>query len=219
MCDVCEHIFVDAQAIRIEGEATGISIDMPVSDCPQCGGSARIVRGTWDHTTDGVLVLRRALEPRQLRALARKLASRSRAEIVDLQDRLRDAQTRHDDTAAVRTLSELGVVDASALKRRLGTHEQRTEVYAIVSLILTVIAVAVAMLDRGESLSEQDITRILQLQQEGAPPPNQTTDRRLTDLPRSTYPPNEPCPCGSGKKWKRCHGAHPQLRAQDEGPT
>jgi preprotein translocase subunit SecA len=38
---------------------------------------------------------------------------------------------------------------------------------------------------------------------------NAATDTSVTNTPRRTTKirPNEPCPCGSGKKYKHCHGA------------
>lgn len=36
---------------------------------------------------------------------------------------------------------------------------------------------------------------------------------------RDAHRRNDPCPCGSGRKWKHCHGAHPSLRDRQRPPA
>jgi uncharacterized protein YecA (UPF0149 family) len=51
--------------------------------------------------------------------------------------------------------------------------------------------------------STRDISRDDQAEVEGADPKQKTAKREEAKVGR-----NEPCPCGSGKKYKKCHGAN-----------
>ena len=92
--------------------------------------------------------------------------------------------------------------------------QNRAELYAFIQVVLAAIAILLTAAST-QSISikdvDVDINRVIEItiEQQQQPPSNRPSVERSTGVSTrsaETVGRNEPCPCGSGKKYKKCHG-------------
>jgi hypothetical protein len=102
-------------------------------------------------------------------------------------------------SSAEATLTDESRTWLDALRARLPDHNARMELIALLTLVVTVMA----YLDRGEpSLPEPPVELLEQLEELQ----ERVEELEQDDTDHLELTPNAPCPCGSGTKYKKCHG-------------
>jgi hypothetical protein len=119
---------------------------------------------------------------------------------------LREARSRRDTFEQVGNQVRAKMPELGGLSDIL--PRTRSELYPFIAIILAIITL---LIQRREPTASIDINTVMNLvtQAEGNSPTKpkpaadnvDTTPKALLKVGR-----NEPCPCGSGKKYKRCHG-------------
>ena len=193
VCDVCGSFFptygfyaADNEYVELlEPPTVTIGPDVPVPDCPVCGGTSHILSGEYNLVGDTLQLLQGP--------------ERTVSELQRLAQILREARNRNADLDEIRQAvreeaPELGKI-ADLLPRN------RAELYAFIALILTAIQL---LLSSPANIQDVNIDADVVInktieQHRGVEPTN--TPRLVPKVGR-----NEPCPCGSGKKYKKCHG-------------
>jgi preprotein translocase subunit SecA len=81
----------------------------------------------------------------------------------------------------------------------------RSELYSFISMILAAVALVLSAGKRQASRPEITIQQVIEqtYAQTAAPVRAKAVTSRAAAAPGR----NDPCPCGSGKKYKKCHGA------------
>lgn len=185
-CDDCGLVFLP-NAMRAEnGGRIYIADEANVTiECPRCGGTGRFSAGLYEATAEGLRVI--------------ATSAKSADSLERLRRLLEDARAKHSSREAVAEAIEQDAPEFAALAalvRRL----RGVPIIAWITLALAIVGLQLAM-STDQQLKDIDSTvnRILQqVSQPEVPTP------AIQAAPRVGR--NDPCPCGSGKKYKRCHG-------------
>lgn len=198
ICDTCLTVW-DPHAFNISG-ATNVHIeDVTVSPCPKCGGVGHIPDGIYSATTDTITVL-----------VATAQSARSLAALAGVLQRAREQHANAEQVA--RLLEEEKSTDLKPMATVVRRLPKRLDVKYWIGITLAVIAILQAQAsDRKIETIESQVEHIYaQVVAPAAVPtaiplPTAGTAPTLSQYPKVGR--NEPCPCGSGRKYKRCHGA------------
>jgi hypothetical protein len=192
LCEQCSTVFTADNIIGGSGDVTFTLTDTSVGPCPNCGGMGRVPDGDYRMVKDTVQLLR-GRSPEQLLRLVNVLQTYRDA--PDLDDRVRTE-----------------VPELAAALQQDGTVDWKFWLPVLVAVLLFLLGPKYASMFEKPDPSLQEIVQILERE---ASPTSAPTPEVSNKTPR-----NAPCPCGSGRKFKRCHGAHPTLRPTsiDEQP-
>lgn len=190
VCDSCGaafrsgFFFENASNITMVGNKSG--------PCPRCGGMGSIPDGRYDVTKDSIRIMATS---------ATSLDSLRRLEAV-LRGVNRPGVSGRTVAAAIRSEAP----EFSALASIAERHGLQIATWIIALLTAVIVWQGMRAESASEATQEQlrEIYRqvIQQTQAQPSPPMN----RVPMVSPRPSPSRNGPCPCGSGKKYKRCHG-------------
>jgi len=195
VCDSCGtpfpsgFFFENASDITMVGNRSG--------PCPNCGGMGSIPDGRYDVTQDTIrIVATSAKSIDALRRLETVLRGVNRPGVTG-QAVAEAIKTQAPEFSALAPVVQRGGVDVGNL----------------ILIILTAILVLYAAWDRLNPPSTgatpdqiREITREVLQQTQAQAHPSPALNRVPLVSPRPSPSRNGPCPCGSGKKYKRCHG-------------
>jgi hypothetical protein len=191
ICDDCGRLWVPNAIFMGENVAHVHLESVTAAPCPYCGGEGHIPDGIYDTTAEGVRVI--------------ATSATSAASLTRLAELLQEARAKGATSEAVAEAIERDAPEfaglASVVRRLKGVP------------IATWIGIALATLALLQGMSADERLRDIQgkvdqvLQQVSAPvtaPAARAPAPTGSGVPRVGR--NDPCPCGSGKKYKRCHG-------------
>jgi hypothetical protein len=187
----------DPHAINIANSANVHIEDVTVGPCPRCGGVGHIPDGIYSATTDTIRVIATSLQ-----------SARSLSTLLRILQRARDQRATAEDLA--RTLEaepDANLKPVADLVRKL---PKKLDIKAWLAIAIAVVALmeghaADLKVDKIESRVDQIYAQMLEQHPTAAPIASPASTARRNPFPRVGR--NEPCPCGSGRKYKRCHGA------------
>ena len=196
ICDTCLTVW-DPHAFNF-GNANNVYIeDVAVSPCPNCGGTGHIPDGIYSTTTDTIAVLATTAKSAQSLGALMRILKRARDQRVTTEEL---AQSLEQEKAA-------NLKPVAALVRRL---PRKLDIKYWIGIALAVVALLEGQatdqkVERIEGRVEQIYAQVLAQHPAASPSPIPPPTASLSLTPKVGR--NEPCPCGSGKKYKRCHGA------------
>jgi hypothetical protein len=190
VCDSCGTAF--PSGIFIENSTDITMAGNTSGPCPRCGGIGHVPDGRYDATRDSIRIMATS---------AKSAESLQRLESV-LRGVNRPGVSGRAVAEAIRTQAPEFSALAPIAERR------GFDVTPWILILLTAILVWQGM--RAESAAnatQEQIREIYRLViQRTQPSPSPTTNRVPLVSPRPSPSRNGPCFCGSGKKYKRCHG-------------
>lgn len=195
VCDNCKEFFPSGFGFDAGDTSIVANLaipEMPVGPCPKCGGSGRALAGVYKMAEDTAELLQGP--------------ERITSELERLADILRDARQRNVTAEELRQTIEQETPKLSKLSSLL--PRTRTELYAFLMVVLTIIQMILTTAhSRGVNVQDVDIDidQIFGV----------TVEQHVEQVPKVGR--NERCPCGSGKKYKKCHGN--PVREQRTSPT
>lgn len=191
ICDTCGTIFRSGFSF---GSSFGVLLRGNKSGpCPRCGDMGHVPDGLYNFVGDVIQVLS---------APARTIDELRRLE--DILRRARAAQKTQDEVAEEIRKEVPSLTPLAALLPR-----NRSELYTFLALVASAVQLILTLQPQASgNVTIQNVTinptqvieqTIIQASPAAAaaPPSKPTTAR------------NDPCPCGSGKKYKHCHGKIP----------
>ena len=189
VCDSCGVFFPSP----IEASTTAIITfsGNSVRPCPNCGGSGHIPDGTYKFIGNAIQLLSgpaRTVSDLQRLAAILSGARERQASIEDI---------RREVAAQVPELHS--TIDL--------LPRTRAELYAFITILLTIITLVLGELRKGGTPKievNQVINQITTIVQQ-PPKPLVQSPKPTVKTPKVGR--NDPCPCGSGKKYKKCHAA------------
>lgn len=184
-CHVCGFVF--SSGISVSPGAT-VHLEGNLTVCPRCGSSEPIPDGSFTaRISDFVRIIKAAPDP--LGTARELLEELERAKSRDDLDKLRNEQF-------VR------------FKKWLPDSPDKIAAYIAIVMALIQLLTHEPQIDiHNDTIVVNRIEQVIT----DAPPPIRTQPPTLSPTPMYTDTPrNAPCPCGSGRKYKRCHGAHSQ---------
>ncbi len=195
VCDSCGTAF--PSGIFIENSTNITMTGNRSGPCPRCGGMGRVPDGRYDATKDSIHIMATS---------ATSIESLRRLEAI-LRGVNRPGVTGQAVAAAIKTQAPEFSALAPIVQRG------GIDVAKWIGVILTAILVLYAMWDRLDPANKgatpeqiREIYRQVLQQTQQQPKPSPTMNRVPLISPRPSPSRNGPCPCGSGKKYKRCHG-------------
>jgi hypothetical protein len=195
ICDTCLTVW-DPRVFDV-ANSTYIDIkDVTVRPCPSCGGVGHIPDGIYSVTTDTISVV--------------ATTAKSAQSLATLLRILQQARNRRSTAAELAT--SLEQEQAANLKPVADLVRQLPKKLDIKYWIGIAIAVAALLegqvtdhkVDRIESQVEKIYAGVLA--QRPVAPPNTASASTSGQNPLPKVGRNDTCPCGSGRKYKRCHG-------------
>lgn len=192
ICDRCGVMFPSGFVIE---NAINITLSGNQSGpCPACGGMGHIPDGLYNFIGNSIELLQGP--------------TRTVTELQRLAAALRDARARKSDVAEIQKT----LTDASSELQSIADilPKNRTELYAFLGLLIAVITLILSMKEKDKPVNIH-VDQVINMAVKEASPPLEksqgtTTASSATVKSKSKVGRNEPCPCGSGKKYKRCHG-------------
>jgi len=102
-------------------------------------------------------------------------------------------------------------------KAGLSAYERRMELWTFLAVLIGVISIVISLRQSGSQPTTPEITQIINqcVSIEVKKPKDGPIEIALPEVQMTTQRKigrNELCPCASGKKYKRCHGAPPSTR-------
>jgi preprotein translocase subunit SecA len=194
ICDTCLTVW-DPHAFNI-ADATNVHIeDVTVGPCPTCGGMGHIPDGIYSATTDTIRVVATTAKSAQSLGTLLRILQRARDQSATAEELAKSLE--QEQAANLKPLADL--------VRRL---PKRLDVKYWIAITITVVALIEGhmvdqKLDRIETQVEQIYAQVLASHPTVTPSP--VLAARSAPAPKVGR--NDPCPCGSGRKYKRCHGA------------
>ena len=179
-CDSCGAVFGSGISVEDSRNVTFSGTD--AGPCPACGGTGHVPDGLYNFIGQTIELLSgpasTVADLKRLAALLER-ARKNRAEPEDI------ASAIARETPAFRKLSDL-------------LPRNRNELYGFLGVVLAAIALAISVKTASKPTSI-DVNQVINVIT--APPAPHSAQA----APRVGR--NQPCPCGSGKKFKHCHGA------------
>lgn len=196
ICDTCSTVW-DPHAFNIGGASNVYIEDVSVSPCPKCDGVGHIPDGIYSATTDTIKVVATSAKSAQSLATLLRILQQARDRHATAEELVKDLE--QEKAANLKPVADL--------VRRL---PKRLDIKYWIAIAISVVALLEGhatdqKVDSIKAEVDQIYAQVLMQHPTAAPTP----------VPISTPQPspfqkvgrNEPCPCGSGKKFKRCHGA------------
>ena len=184
ICDTCGTmfpsglVFENSTSITLSGNAAG--------PCPSCGGMGHILDGTFNFTNDTIELLQGP--------------ERTVSELERLAQILSEARKRNASAEELRETIQQETPNLSGLSSLL--PRTRTDLYAFLAVVIAAIQLILTTAHtQGINIQnvDVDINQVI-----GVTVEQQTQQPQLEQVPKVGR--NERCPCGSGKKYKKCHG-------------
>ncbi len=208
---VCEKGHFFQSGFGFDPGDTGVTVTLTVESasriCPKCGANARVLGGSYHIAKDTIELLQGP--------------ERTVSELERLRQILRGARESGADAEEVRNTVQREFPGWGRTLAQLLVPKTPGEFYGLLSLIVAIIGVLLAH-ERSEQAKDAEPDQIINnitVVQEAAPVPGQPQVTPSAVGP--TNPAhgerigrNEPCPCGSGQKFKRCHGKNGETRYQ-----
>jgi len=191
----CGAIFPAPNIFGGEGTATIQMTNNRYGPCPSCGGLGRIPDGLYQYANHVVEFLRGPQE--SLAALRKVQALLGEFRAKDLP---RDEVLNQVRDVAPRVASAMEKVPSIAI-----TQQWMQILIALVTLAILIQTTYFKKSD--QELEKLFIDHLLQENKELKRQQSPATKGQTYRRPSAKIPRNEPCPCGSGKKYKRCCGA------------
>jgi hypothetical protein len=191
-CARCGAIF-PFRGIVVEN-STNVTFGSLTVQCPSCGGPARVLDGTYDFVGNTIrLVDGPAYTRAQLTAL------------MGLLKKARDERRTAEELEAEIEKAAPGFANVAELIR----PKTSGDIAAWVVVLLGFLQFLLAMLGSGDKpiqINEQVINQFFMSATGDASQDSSGRNLDRGDDSRSAVGRNDPCPCGSGKKFKKCHG-------------
>jgi SEC-C motif-containing protein len=203
ICDSCGRLFGTDRLIDAPGATVVIDGVTMGNSCPYCGGDGHVVDGTYELVGE----LTRLLQAPQ----------RTVDELRRLAEILENAKERHASAEEIQARIARETPQFTSLGDLL--LRARSDLYAIIQIVLTALTLVMAQAT-VQNISIQDVdidvNQIIgiTIEQQRQPPTLQPSTQHY---PKPKVGRNDPCPCGSGKKFKRCHG-FPTIEQRDTPP-
>lgn len=207
---VCENSHFFRAGFGFDPGDSGITVTLTVQSapriCPECGANARVLGGSYHIAKDTIELLQGP--------------ERTVSELERLREILREAREGGSNPEEVKAAVQREFPEWGRVLARLLVPKTPGEFYGLLSLIVATIGVLLAY-ERSEQTKDVKPDQIINniVVQQAAPVPGQPQVTPPAAGPtRSAHGErigrNEPCPCGSGQKFKRCHGKDGQKRYQ-----
>ncbi|MCA8407953.1 SEC-C domain-containing protein [Burkholderia cenocepacia] len=200
LCESCGKTF--PSGIQLDGGHHNTFIGFKFK-CPHCGGTGQIVDGTYD-SPDGVISLVKIFANRRISA----------DQVAQIKQILEEA--KRTDASPEDITAQLEDADAGDLAKALWSWicDGTNRTAGLGQWISVILAVLAMIASSKSNVTEDDVRRIMKEQEQQhqvAPAPRITPltlpAYRMQVKPAPGEPSqNSPCPCGSGKKYKHCHG-------------
>jgi hypothetical protein len=186
----------DPHAFNIAGASNVHIEDVSVGPCPKCGGIGHIPDGIYSAATDTIEVVATSAKSAQ-----------SLATLLRLLQQARDTHTTADELVKALEKEEgANLKPVADLVRRL---PKKLDIKYWVAIAISIVALLEGhatdqKVDSIKAEVDQIYTKVLTQHPVVSPVPIATPSGSAA-FPKVGR--NEPCPCGSGKKYKQCHGA------------
>jgi SEC-C motif len=187
-CDSCGTAFRSGLVANDSSFSVSNFVSGP---CPNCGSMGHVPDGLYRIAGDTIQILANS--------------QRSVSHLQQIAEILRNAKQHGASPADIASTVKNELPELASLADTV--PRTRAELYAFVSIILSIITILIAALNRNESprIEIQNVMNGVIEQRQGESPsaaPKRSPVVRTNKVGR-----NDPCPCGSGKKYKKCHGA------------
>ena len=129
--------------------------------------------------------------------------SRTRLELERLAEILSRAREQRASLDQVSERIQKEIPEMSSLRELL--PKTRSELYSFIAIIITVIGLILGQIKQGGSarVTINEVVNVI-YQQQHITAQDQVNDPKVMDKVRKKVGRNDPCPCGSGKKYKKC---------------
>ena len=181
-CDTCGTVF--HSGVIAENSSIGFS-NVLSGPCPKCGGTGHIPDGVFNFIGNTIEIL--------------SAPERTIKELTQLAQILQDAKVKGETPEAVIARIHQELPSLSRMADLL--PKNRSELYGFLALILTVVQLM------SQPAQTSHTININQVIQQVIPAPDVQQPTHHSQEPNKKIGRNEPCSCGSGKKYKRCCGA------------
>ncbi len=211
VCNNCGSFYPSGTGFDAGNTGVTVTLTVPTRPasrpCPVCGGNGRRLGGAWDIVENTIRLL--------------EGPERTVSELERLAGILREAQERGANLEEVRSSVEREFPGWGQQLAKLLVPKTPSDLAAYLMLILMVIQMASQAKQTDGPVhieADQVINNItVQTPAPPTPPPTTTTNRGINPSSEQygtgrRVGRNDPCPCGSGLKYKRCHGARGQTR-------
>jgi len=157
--------------------------------CPTCGGMGHIPDGVYNFIGNTIELL--------------SGPSRTRLELERLAEILSRAREQRASLDQVSERIQKEIPEMSSLRELL--PKTRSELYSFIAIIITVIGLILGQIKQGGSarVTINEVVNVI-YQQQHITAQDQVNDPKVMDKVRKKVGRNDPCPCGSGKKYKKC---------------
>jgi hypothetical protein len=187
VCDRCGAFF--PSPIEADNSTNITFSNVAVGPCPRCGGTGHVPDGTYNFVGRTIEFL--------------SGPGRSRTDLERLASILRTARDRGATVEDIKGEVRREVPELSSIADLL--PKTRSELYAFIAILLTVLTLLLGEIKKGNEPHIEVHQVFNQITQVVGSPPRQV--QHPPEPARSKTGRNERCPCGSGKKYKKCHGA------------
>ena len=184
---------------------TGITATLTVASaprvCPECGAHARVLGGSYHVAKDTIELLQGP--------------ERTVSELERLREILREARESGAAPEEVKNTVEHEFPGWGPVLAKLLVPKTPADFYQLLALIVAVVGVVLAYKQLGQAADTEpdQIINNITVVQEAPPIPGQPQDAPSSNPANGEkIGRNEPCPCGSEKKFKKCHGANGETR-------
>jgi hypothetical protein len=188
-CDNCEAIF--NSGICIENSSNVSFSNCKSGPCPNCGGMGHIPDGIYNIIGKTIELLTGP--------------NRTINELTKLADLIKRAKEDHLSSEAFLKDIDREVPELSDFKDVL--PKTRAELYQFLIVILMLITIILSLpknfLGKKDGLSKLEIEQLIK---QGIEKSCVATQHRELPKKKKKVGRNDPCLCGSGKKYKKCHG-------------
>ncbi len=201
VCDTCKSLFVMPNIIGGPGTVEVTFSGSGAGPCPNCGGMGHIPDGVYRFVGDTIELL--------------QAPQRTVSELQRLTQVLRSAQQRGADLQEVKSTVEREFPGWGERLSKLLVPRTPADVAAYIMLFLMIVQMVMQAKanDETPAINEQTVINNITVQTPGQPSSAEPSDPNgQTPAEGRKVGRNEPCPCGSGQKFKRCHGADGQTR-------
>jgi hypothetical protein len=156
--------------------------------CPRCGGKGHVPDGVFNFIGNTIEIL--------------SAPERTVSELLGLARILREARDKRESKEHVAARIEKELPSLSRLAKLIA--ETKSEFYSFLAVVIAAVTLYTQSGDKPPSQTVVNVTQIVQ-QITNEQPQTQNKDRFSSSQKKQGR--NEPCQCGSGKKYKKCHGS------------
>jgi hypothetical protein len=187
-CDTCGTVFGsgmffdNATNITLSGNRAG--------PCPKCGGMGHVPDGVFNFVGSTIEIL--------------SAPGRTFEELMRFASILREAQAKSQTKEDVAAKVEKELPSLSGLMKLL--PENRAELYGFLAVVLAAIQLLTQPSEPSRANTPNVSINVTQVIEQAVSSPGAPMARN-PEKPMKKVGRNEPCPCGSGVKYKKCHGA------------